>query len=139
MTSTTIFARLSLGLLASASIAGLAAPAMAGKLLFSDDPALAGATLAAGQEVRTSGGTTQIMTDNGTIVSLVGGGAVRVDGDDVTVLAGSVTVAAQSGNSGTIVRLPGGATARLTGTAPSGAFSVDGDGFTGHTLGGSVN
>ncbi|ABQ67745.1 hypothetical protein Swit_1381 [Rhizorhabdus wittichii RW1] len=138
MTSTTIFARLSLGLLASASIAGLATPAMAGKLLFSDDPTLAGATLAAGQEVRTSGGTTQIMTDNGSIVSLVGGGAVRIDGDDVTVLAGSVTVATQSGASSTNVRLPGGATARLTGASPSGSFTVDGDSFTGHALGGNV-
>ncbi|MFC0306166.1 hypothetical protein [Rhizorhabdus histidinilytica] len=139
MTSTTFFARLSLGLLASASIAGLATPAMAGKLLFSDDPALAGATLAAGQEVRTSGGTTQIMTDNGSIVSLVGGGAVRVDGDDVTVLAGSVTVATRSGDSTTSVRLPGGATARLSGVSPSGSFTVTGDGFTGHALGGNVS
>lgn len=138
MTSTTTFARLSLGLLASASIAGLATPAMAGKLLFSDDPALAGTTLAAGQEVRTSGGTTQIMTDSGSIVSLVGGGAVRVDGDDVTVLSGSVTVAAQQGDTPTTVRLPGGATARLTGASPSGSFTVNGDGFTGHALGGNV-
>jgi len=138
MTSNPIIARLSLGLLATVSIAGLAAPAMADKILFSDDPALNGTTLAAGQEVRTSGGTTQIMTDSGAIVSLVGGGALRVDGSTVTVVAGSVTVAVPRGGALTSVALPGGAIARLQGSSPSGSFTVSGDSFTGHALAGSV-
>jgi len=138
MTSNQIFARLSFGLLASASVAGLAAPAAAEKLLFSDDPALAGTTLTSGQEIRTTGGTTQIMTDSGAIVSLVGGGSVRVAGNSVTILSGSVTVSGGSGAAAASIMLPGRTIARLSGASPSASFTVDGDSFSGHSLGGNV-
>ncbi len=138
MTNIPSISRLSLGLLASVSALAVAAPASAGKILFSEDPALAVTETSNGQEVRTSGGTTQIMTDSGAIVSLVGAASVKVEGNAVSILSGNVTVAAPRGAIDTTILLPGGATARLAGSNPSGSFTVQGNSFTGHTLGGSV-
>jgi hypothetical protein len=138
MTNIHSISRFSLGLLASVSAFAVSAPATAGKILFSDDPTLVGTEAGSGQEIRTSGGTTQILTDSGAIVSLVGGASVKVDGNAVSILSGNVTVAAPRGAIDTTIMLPGGATARLAGTNPSGSFTVQGNSFTGHTLGGSV-
>lgn len=138
MTNIHSISRFSLGLLASVSALAVSAPAAAGKVLFSDDPALVGTEAGSGQEIRTSGGTTQIMTDSGAIVSLVGAASVKVDGNAVSILSGNVTVAAPRGAIDTTIMLPGGATARLAGSNPSGSFTVQGNSFTGHTLGGSV-
>lgn len=138
MTNIHSISRLSLGLLASVSAFATSMPAVAGKIIFSDDPALVGTEAANGSEVRTSGGTTQIMTDSGAIISLVGAASVKVDGNAVSILSGNVTVAAPRNAIDTTIALPGGATARLAGTNPSGSFTVQGNSFTGHTLGGSV-
>lgn len=78
--------------------------------------------------------TVQIMLDDGSLVSLVGAGTLKVSGNAITVDKGGVTVVGAKGSDVTL-NFPGGQSADVSGAA---SLNVGSSGVTGNVMGGDV-
>ncbi|OYX66033.1 MAG: hypothetical protein B7Y88_06150 [Sphingomonadales bacterium 32-64-17] len=111
-----------------ATLAVASAPSQAADILFTSS-----GNTASSQSVA-EGGVAQIRMDSGAVVSIVGPAEFSLDGEEITLANGGVTVAGAEG-SGVVLRLPGGAEATVTG---SGSLAVRDGQLSGNVMGGTM-
>lgn len=115
-------------LLGVASLAIASAPAQAAEILFSSS-----GNTEASQTV-TEGAVTQIRLESGAVVSIVGPAEFSLEGEEIAIARGGVTVAGANG-AGVVLRLPSGADATVTG---SGSLAVRNGQLSGNVMAGSM-
>ncbi|MFB0874258.1 MULTISPECIES: hypothetical protein [unclassified Sphingobium] len=124
-------------LLAGASLISLSTLANAQpRVIYSSGGLAKDAALSGPQS--TTGGTTQVALDDGSLLSFTGAAAFEVTGaNEVLVTGGALT--ARAGAGGVTVRTPAGATMRLSGANAAASLRVDGGQVSGMPMAGRLS